>query len=104
MYGTFQHVIVWAGMLGASRQDMAVFRLYHLAALVGCVVLGMYLLVSRRLREHLDVHSFLSPALAEGSTIYKDGPPVQPSSLPARPAGPPAEREPSPDGQKLPPV
>ena len=58
VYGTLHHFIGWSSLRMTSRQDMEVFRVSHLASLVVHVVLGAYLLVSRRLREHLDVHSF----------------------------------------------
>jgi hypothetical protein len=58
VYGILHHYIGWSSLRMTSRQDMEVFRVSHLASLAVYVALGAYLLVSRRLREHLDVHSF----------------------------------------------
>jgi hypothetical protein len=58
VYATLTHFIGWSSLLAVSRQDMEIFRMSNLASLVIDIVLGGYLLISRRLREHLDVHSF----------------------------------------------
>jgi hypothetical protein len=60
-YSALNHFIGWSSLRVTSRQDMEIFRIWNLASLVLDIVLGVYLLLSKRLREHLDVHSFRSP-------------------------------------------
>lgn len=60
VYSMMHHLIGWSSLRMTSRQDMKIYRNWDLVSLVLDVALVAYLLFSRRLREHLDVHSYPS--------------------------------------------
>ena len=53
IYAALGHFIGWSSLRVTTRQDMEIYRISQLTFLVVDVILGAYLLVSRRLREHL---------------------------------------------------
>jgi hypothetical protein len=62
VYSVLHHVTGWTSLRATGRQDMEVFRYWHLVSLVFDATLLAYLLFSKRLRQHLDVHSYPNSA------------------------------------------
>jgi hypothetical protein len=58
VYSVLHHVIGWTSLRMTGRQDMEAFRHWHLVSLIVDAALLAYLLFSKRLRQHIDVHSY----------------------------------------------
>lgn len=58
VYSVLHHLTGWTSLRMTGRQDMEVFRHWHLVSLIVDAALLAYLLFSKRLRQHIDVLSY----------------------------------------------
>lgn len=58
VYSVLHHFSVWMFLQKASRQDMEVFRYWHLVSLIVAAASLAILLFSNRLRQYIDIRSY----------------------------------------------